>query len=117
MTEDLVLEGSPDDLEELRELLEQEFGPDAAVQPITSSEAGQLREPILIALIVALGGPVVTSELAKVIRRFLEHRETMTDLGNDLKKAEMDHQFRLALVGSDDKERPVTLEELEMTAS
>jgi len=117
VTEDLVVEGSPEDLEQLRELLEQEFGANAAVQPVTSSEAGQLREPILIALVIALGGPVITREIAKVIRRFMEHREAMKGLDQDLRRAEMDHEFRMALVGADDEERPVTLDELELPPS
>lgn len=113
MDEDLVIEGSPEDLEELRELLEKQFGADAAVQPVTSAESGELREPVITALIVALGGPVVTQAVASVIRRYMQHKERMRELGNEQRQAELDHEFRMALVGRDDAERPVTLEELE----
>jgi hypothetical protein len=113
VNDDLIIEGSPEDLEALRELLEAEFGADAAVQPVTSAQSGELREPIITALIVGLGGPVLTKAVASVIRRYLQHRERMAEIGNERRAAELDHEFRMALVGADDRERAVTLEQLE----
>ncbi|MGB6004807.1 MAG: hypothetical protein WBG36_09360 [Ornithinimicrobium sp.] len=113
MSGDLIIEGPPEELEALRKLLETEFGPDAAVQQITSSQSGQLREPLTIALIVALGGPVLTTTVAGVIRRYMTHRERMKELDGKQREAEMRHEIRLALVGPDDHEQPVTLEALE----
>lgn len=68
---DLIIRGEPGDLEELRRAIENEVGPDARLHPVTSAQAGELREPILIGLIVALGGPAVTYAIA--VRNALEH--------------------------------------------
>jgi len=116
MDDDLIIEGSPETLEQLRRLLERELGTDAAVQPVTSSQSGQLREPVLIALIVALGGPVLAREVAATIRRFMEHRETMAEAENARAASERDHEFRMALLSADEHERPVTLDELDALA-
>ena len=80
MDDDLIIEGSPEDLEALRRLLEAELGADAAVQPVTSAQSGELREPIITALVVGLGGPVLTNAVASVIRRYLQHRERMAEI-------------------------------------
>ena len=113
MDDDLIIEGSPEDLEALRRLLEAELGADAAVQPVTSAQSGELREPIITALVVGLGGPVLTNAVASVIRRYLQHRERMAEIANERRVKELDHEFRMALVGADDEERPVTLDQLE----
>jgi len=82
--DDLIIEGSPEDLEALRRLLEAELGADAAVQPVTSAQSGELREPIITALVVGLGGPVLTNAVASVIRRYLQLGASYVSTGNDI---------------------------------
>ena len=97
---DLIIRGDADNLEELRRAIEAEIGPDARPFPYASAEDGQLREPILIALIVALGGPALTKAIAGVVTRYLEHKEIM---------------LKLALQDGSGNEKPVTLADLGAT--
>lgn len=60
-------------------MLEDELGEQADVQPLSSTAPGELREPLLIALVVALGGPVIVKSVAAVVSRWMEHREKMKD--------------------------------------
>ncbi len=74
----LEFEAEPDALVELHRMIEELNDSSIDVQPRTKQPMpGQLSEPITIALIVALGGPVVTQELGKVLRRWMTHRERM----------------------------------------
>jgi hypothetical protein len=80
--------------------------------PVTSAQAGELREPILIGLIIAFGGPVLTKAIADVIKRFIEHKETMAKRANEKQAIENDFRLKLALVSKGGIEKPITLAEL-----
>jgi hypothetical protein len=107
-----VIRADAADLEELRRLVEAEIGPEARLFPVTSAAGGELREPILIGLIVALGGPAITKAIAGVIKRYLEHKETMAKLDNERHASDNGFRLRLALQNAAGDERPVTLPEL-----
>jgi len=85
---DLLIEGQPDDLLQLKELL---YGEIPNIELIESAETEQGRhgEPILIALAVALGGPLITREVMKTIRRWLDVR--LADKKVDLIKFSIQH--------------------------
>jgi Effector Associated Constant Component 1 len=76
---ELQIEASADDLRDLRRMLEDELGDKADVLPLSSIAPGELREPLLIGLVVALGGPLVVESAATIISRWMEHRENMKD--------------------------------------
>jgi hypothetical protein len=127
---DLIIRAAPAELEELRRLIELEVGRPAKLQPVTDTQSGQMREPILIALIVALGGPALTTAIAGVIKRHLQHKEQMQnlenkhaeriqELENERRRNDQSHQFRMSVIADDedDEERPVTLDDLTQMAT
>ncbi|GAA1589188.1 hypothetical protein GCM10009789_48550 [Kribbella sancticallisti] len=95
---DLILEGDPELLEELRKQIEADLGAEARLEPVTSTAAGEFREPLLIGLILALGGPAVVKGIVAIVDRVLTNRERMAEL-----------RFKV-LEG--DQERSITLQEL-----
>jgi hypothetical protein len=80
MEEQLRIEGAPEDLEEIRRQLFAELGDDLELDEMSSQGAGELREPVLIGLVVALGGPQVVKGVVKVLDRYMLHRERMRAL-------------------------------------
>jgi hypothetical protein len=74
-----------------------------AFRPVNSQSPGFQREPIVISLVLALGGPVVVKELCSLAKRYLElkHEEKM---------------LALVLEQRDGQKRPVSLAELEQLA-
>ena len=100
---DLIVEGDPDLLEELRREIETSLGAKARLEPVTSTAAGEFREPLLVGLIVGLGGPAVVKGIVEIIDRVFTHRERMGEL-------------RLKVL-EDDKEWPVTLQDVQAMAS
>jgi len=78
--EQLKIEAPPDDLEALRAMLRDELGDAVDVEEMGSQGIGELREPILIALVIALGGPKLTRAVAGVIDRWMTHRERLREL-------------------------------------
>lgn len=99
MERDLLIEGSPADLEELRQQIERGLGRDAHLEPVTSSADGEYREPFLIGLIVALGGPPVVKGVVDIINRFMEHREQMKKLANAQQAADQREVHLIILEG------------------
>lgn len=95
---DLVIEGDPENLEWLRKQLECKL-PEEALEPVNSQEADELREPILIGLIVALGGKAVINGGKEVLELLLRHREKMAEL-------------KLKYVYSDDTEEAINFDRL-----
>jgi len=73
------VEGTPEDLEQLRRDLQDAMAGEARIQPVSSSAPGELREPVLVALVIALA-PVAIDNLRRTIERYLEHRETIEEL-------------------------------------
>jgi len=88
-----------DDLIELHKYLLSELDDSIDLQEINEISPGFNREPLLIALVVALGGPVVTKQIVGLIKEWLRlrHKEKMA---------------KLSILSMDGK-REVTLEELE----
>jgi hypothetical protein len=107
---DLIIHGESEQLEQLLRDLEREVGAEANPYPITSGESGEPREPVLIALIVALS-PVVV----KVIKRYMQHVETMDKQETERLKVKQDHQLQLAILHKDDSEEPVAIDDLPAT--
>lgn len=79
---EVKIQATPEELEELRKFIFDEMGDSIDLQEIASTEAGELREPLLIAIIVALGGPAVVTGFVEVMNRWMEHREKMEELHN-----------------------------------
>ena len=100
---DLIIEGDPELLEELRREIEATLGAQAQLEPITSTAVGEFREPIIIGLIVALGGPAIITGIVDIVDRVLTHRERMAEL-------------RLKVL-EDDEETVVTLDDVRGMAS
>jgi hypothetical protein len=101
---DLRIEGPPAAMRDLRDFLAAETPPDLDLDPeeITSSKPGELREPVAIGLIVALGGPRAVREVREMLSRWLTHRERMYQI----------ETIRLHLLEDDGPAKEVTLEEL-----
>lgn len=98
--EDLRIEAEPDDLAELKEMLVSVMDP-LDLNEVTKISSGRNNEPILIGIIVALGGATLTKEVFSTIRRWMEHKEIM----------ERGKSIRL-LLESDADQRSVTLTDL-----
>ena len=80
MSEDnLYVEASPEDLAELKAILYENVK-DVDVVDSTETKTGEHGEPILIALVIALGGPVITREVMKTVRHWLDVRKTRAKL-------------------------------------
>jgi hypothetical protein len=77
---ELEIEAPPEQLEELRQQLIGELGSDLDIQEVSSIGAGELREPVLVAIIVALGGPAVVKGVVTVVERWMKHNEEMRKL-------------------------------------
>jgi hypothetical protein len=99
---EIQIQASPDDLEDLRQFLYQEAS-DIELQEISSTAPGELREPILISLIVALGGPVVVTGFVEIVKRWMEHRE-------NIRKMELEHQKQMTKLELQHEERMMKLE-------
>ena len=99
MTEQIRVEADPEALESLRAELLAQFGDELDMQEISSMAPGELREPILIGLVIALGGPKLVAGVVDAIDRWLRHRERTKAL-----------DMRFALLR--EKAEPVTLDEL-----
>jgi hypothetical protein len=100
---ELQIEAPAKDLEDLRQLLLRELGSKADLQEISSAGAGELREPILISIIVALGGPAITCGVVKIVKIWADHRK-------DASAAER-AKFKL-LVDAAGKEQPLTFDQV-----
>src|SRR5262249_12009348 len=76
---ELQIEASSEDLSALRRQLEEELGEQLDVQELSSTAPGELREPVLIGLVVAMGGAAVTRGVVSVVKAWMKHREVMKD--------------------------------------
>jgi hypothetical protein len=74
---ELQIEAPAKDLEDLRQLLLKEAGGRIDLQEISSAGAGELREPVLTSIIIALGGPAVVTAVVAIVKRWADHREAM----------------------------------------
>ena len=115
---DLIIDGHPAELEWLRREIDRELGPDAQLEAVPSQDADELREPIIISIIVALGGPTVVTAIRDILKRRYEHKEELRRLDTDLRRSEMEHEYaitelRLRIKSQDGEERTVSEEDLE----
>lgn len=114
---DLSIEGNPAELEWLRQEIERRLGPEAELEAVASQDTVELKEPFLIGLVVALGGPIIVEAIRDVLKARYEHRAEMEALSVRLRESEMDHEFemtelRLSVIGEDGEKRPVSENEL-----
>lgn len=84
MNEEFIrIEGPSEDLKELRQQLIDEVGGEIDIQPVTVGVPGELREPLLAGLVVAVPPSVAITAIptvGAVINRFMKHRERMEEL-------------------------------------
>jgi hypothetical protein len=92
---DLIIEGHPAELEWLRRQIEAECCDDAALEAVPEQGAEELREPLIIALIVSLGGPVLVKSIVDVLKRRYQHIEEMEEIARDLRLAELQHEQKM----------------------
>jgi hypothetical protein len=103
----LHIEGSQEALEEFRKFIFDESPELArAIRPINMQSPGIQREPIVISLVVALGGPVIVKELCSLAKRYL-------DLVSEREKqVHQTKTLKLLLEQEDRSKREVTFEQL-----
>jgi hypothetical protein len=115
---DLIIEGHPTELEWLRREIDRELGADAQLEAVPAQGADELSEPIIISLIVALGGPVIVRSVRDIIKRRYQHKEEMHRLDVQLRESEMKHEYamtelRLRVTTDGGADREITEDELE----
>jgi len=122
---DLIIEGQPAELEWLRTEIERTLGSEAGLEAVPAQDGDEMKEPLLIAVIVALGGPEIVRAVTEIVARRYEHAEEMQRLDLGLRESEMHHEYKLAelelrLVAEDGSKRPIVeadLARLEADAS
>jgi hypothetical protein len=72
--QELKIEMDPEDLVDFRYFLLEKGSDNLDLTPIHKVTAGFQREPILIALVVALGGPVIIREFVGLAKEWLRLR-------------------------------------------
>lgn len=114
---------SSDDLVSLRNYL-LEHGSEELEEPeeIQEVSAGFQREPLLIAVIVALGGPVIIKELVSLVKEWMKIRqeERIRQSEIELEKYKMElavaeeiYKMRLSIFMGDGSRREIAFSELE----
>ena len=114
---DLTIEGNPAELEWLRQEIDRTLGSEAELEAVASQDAIEFKEPLLIGLVVALGGPVIVEAIRDLLKRRYEHLEEMEALGVKLRESEMKHEYdltqlRLSVIGEDGEKRLISEEDL-----
>lgn len=115
-----MIEGETEQLEWLSNQIEKEIV-DANLERVTSQSADELREPLLIGVIVALGGPVVIKSIVRLIERCLDHRERMKELEIQERSVELEHssrkaEFAFKYIYNDDSEEIIDIIRLKSDA-
>ena len=75
------IEGHSADLKELQRFLvdDEEVAGEVVVQPLSSISPGELREPVVVALVIGVA-PIAIRNLRQALDRYMQHRETMEAL-------------------------------------
>lgn len=115
---DLTIKGNPAELEWLRQEIERTLGSEAELEAVASQDTIELKEPLLIGLVVALGGPAIVEAIRDVLKRRYAHLAEMEALGVKLRESQMKHEYamtelRLSVAGEDGEKREISEEELE----
>lgn len=106
--QEVKIEMEPGELVSLRNYLLKHGSEALEPQEIQEVSPGLQREPILISLIVALGGPVIVKELASLLKEWMRVRQE-----ERMKKAELEHKERIHEKELDHEEYRMELEALE----
>jgi hypothetical protein len=77
---DLIIEGQPAELEWLRKEIDRDLGTEAQLEAVPSQDSEELNEPLLVAVIVALGGPAIVRSVKGVLERRYQHLEEIRRL-------------------------------------
>lgn len=107
---DLVIEGDAESLEWIRREIESRVGADADLEPGYAVSGGNFNEPMLISLIVALGGPAIVLAVRDVLARRYTHIERMREL--EIAAGRPPGAALTLSLNDDGSERPVELAEL-----
>lgn len=115
---DLTIEGNPAELEWLRQEIERTLGEKAELEPVAAEGSDEFNEPLLIGLVVVLGGPAIVEAIRDVLKRRYQHLEEMHALDVRLRESELKHEYgmaelRLSVVGADGEKRPISEQDLE----
>jgi len=92
---DLIIEGQPAELEWLRKEIDRELGPQAQLEAVPSQDSEEMNEPLLVALIVALGGPVIVESIKEILERRYQHLEEIRRLDLQQRDSELRHQYAM----------------------
>jgi len=119
---DLIIQGQPAELEWLRKEIDRELGPQAQLEAVPSQDSEEMNEPLLVALIVALGGPVIVESIKGILERRYQHLEEIRHLDLQQRESEMRHQYemtelQLRLADGEGEERRITEQDLEDLAA
>jgi len=107
----LHIEGQPEVIEEFRKFVFDESPEVArALRPVHAMTPGFQREPLVIALVVALGGPVIVKELCGLVKRYFDLVSQ-----REAQKHQID-VLRLLLEQDDRRKSSVSIAELEKRA-
>lgn len=76
---ELYIEGDHALLEMLYQDISSSIGEEVQMETVMDRSSGAYNEPVIIALILALGGPAVTAAIRDIIIRRYEHIEKMRE--------------------------------------
>lgn len=117
---DLVIEGEAEALAWLSLEITKTLT-EADLETVTSQHSDELREPFIIALIVALGGPAMVKGVVKIVDRYFQHLEEMRKQDIALKQSQLDHiqrmsELKFKYLAENDTEIVVSLKEIRLLA-
>lgn len=89
------MEGRPAELEWLRKEIDGELGAEAELEAVPLQDGENLNEPLLVAVIVALGGPAIVKSVQGILERRYQHLEEIRRLEGQQRDSEMRHAFEM----------------------
>jgi len=91
---DLIIEGDPAQLEWLRCTIDRELGAEVELEAVPLQDTEELSEPVIVALVIALG-PTVVSSISELLQRRYQHQEEMERLRAQLRENELEQEGRI----------------------
>ncbi|GAA4605244.1 hypothetical protein BJY16_005312 [Actinoplanes octamycinicus] len=82
---DLIIEGNPATLEWLRRQIHENCADEVALEAVPAQDAGELREPVTVALIVSLAGPLLVRSVVDVLRKRHAHAGDIAEINGELR--------------------------------